>query len=60
MGRLGKDQRMRLRAVALSLAGAKRGMPSLPAELSGRILALPAAAPSLVPPVFSRSLPLAF
>ncbi|EFN53972.1 hypothetical protein CHLNCDRAFT_58343 [Chlorella variabilis] len=38
--RLAKGQRKRLRAAALSLARAQRGLPSLPAELSGRILAV--------------------
>ncbi|EFN53862.1 hypothetical protein CHLNCDRAFT_135973 [Chlorella variabilis] len=40
VGRLAEGQRARLRATALSLARVKRGMPPLPAELSGRILAL--------------------
>ena len=39
VGRLAEGQRKRLRAAALSLARVKRGVPSLPAELSGRILA---------------------
>ena len=40
VGRLAEGQRKRLRAAALSLARAQRGVPSLPAELCGRILAL--------------------
>ena len=40
MGRLAEGQRKRLRAAALSLAREQRGVSSLPAELSGRILAL--------------------
>ena len=40
VGRLDEGQRATLRAAALGLARAQRGGPSLPAELSGRILAL--------------------
>ena len=40
VGRLAEGQRKRLRAAALGLARAQRGVPSLPAELRGRILAL--------------------
>ena len=40
VGRLAEGQHKRLRAAALSLARAQRDVRSLPAELSGRILAL--------------------
>ena len=40
VGHLAEEQRARLRAAALSMARAQLGGPSLPAELSGRILAL--------------------
>ncbi|EFN53983.1 hypothetical protein CHLNCDRAFT_135942 [Chlorella variabilis] len=40
VGRLGKDQRKRLRAAALSLVRAQHSSAVLPAELSGHILAL--------------------